>query len=154
MKINITNKQYLALLKVVYLGNWMANAQRDGSSEDEHIEEYESISDFIFSLAPKFGFEKYVSHEESDGPRYFPSGLFEEETNVHELHEEYNEKAFWDDLCEMLGDRDFHKKYSKKEIQNMDNEERFAKLYECIDVWNEELVGNGIERLEIRGEKS
>lgn len=150
MKINITNKQYLALLKVVYLGNWMANAQRDGSPEDKRIEEYENISDFVFSLAPQFGFEKYMSHEVSDGDRYFPTMIFEEETDVHELHEEYNENAFWDDLCEKLGERDFRKKYSQKEIQNMSDDERFAKLYECIDAWDEELVKNGIERLEIR----
>ena len=29
--IGLTKKQYLMLLKAVYLGNWMANANRDGS---------------------------------------------------------------------------------------------------------------------------
>ena len=29
MKINLTKKQYETLAKTVYLGNWMANAQRE-----------------------------------------------------------------------------------------------------------------------------
>ena len=41
MKIHITKKQYESLAKIVYLGNWMANANRDGSPEDPHLLEYE-----------------------------------------------------------------------------------------------------------------
>jgi len=149
MKINITKKQFLTLLKTVYLGNWLANAQRDGSPEDPHIEEYENISDFIFSLAPQFGFEKYMDHEDSDGERYFPTGLFEDETGVDKLHEEYDEETFWDELSERLGERDFFRKYVKEEIKNMSREEFFAKQYECEDIVDEELVKNGIENLEI-----
>ena len=48
--IELTKKQFLALLKAVYLGNWMANANRDGSPEDPHVEDYEKIEDLIFSF--------------------------------------------------------------------------------------------------------
>lgn len=42
----------------MYLGNWMANAHRTGQSEDPTLKEYNEISDYIFSLAPEFGFPK------------------------------------------------------------------------------------------------
>ena len=33
MKINFTKKQYLSLLRLVYLGNWMINAHKDTTEE-------------------------------------------------------------------------------------------------------------------------
>ena len=147
--IEFTKEQFLALMKNVYLGNWMANANRTGSPKDPHFKEYEAIEDYIFSLAPEFGFEKYMDHEPRDGDRYFPTRLFEEETDVNKLHDEYDEQSFWDELSDRLGDRDFYKKYTKKDWEKMTREERFLKLQECIIEWEEELENNGIERLGI-----
>src|SRR6266566_4067134 len=124
--IELTKKQFKALLKAVYLGNWMANAQR----VDDKKKDYESIEDYIFSLAPQFGFDKYMDHDETDD---YPTGYFEETTDVDELHDEYDEETFWNELADRLGERDFFEKYTKEEIVNMSEEEWFAKLYECIE---------------------
>jgi len=148
--IKFTKEQFLTLMKIVYLGNWMANANRDGSPEDPHVKEYEKMEDYIFSLAPQFGFDKYLDHELTDGERYFPTGLFEEETDVNKLHDEYDEETFWDELPERLGDRDFYNKYSKEDWKKMiKKDERYMKMQECIIKWEEELENNGIERLGI-----
>lgn len=151
-KINIefSKKQFVALLKAVYLGNWMANANRDGSVEDPHKEEYEMIEDYIFSFAKQFGFDEYVDDEDAKEGKFFPTRKFEEETDAHELHEEYDEETFWDELIDRLGDRDFHKHFSKEGVLKMSQEERFEKLYEFIDKWADEIDENGIERLEIK----
>lgn len=149
VKIELTKKQYLALLKAVYLGNWMANANRTGSPEDPHVEEYEAISDYVFSVAPQFGFEKYVSHEKGDDTHYYPTNDFEEGADVHKLHAEYDDESFWDELCDRLGERDFYRKYSVEEIKRMDDEERFVKLQECVIVHEKEAEEHGIERLEV-----
>ena len=150
MKIEFTKEQFLALMKVVYLGNWMANANRNGSSEDPCIEEYEKMEDYIFSLAPQFGFDKYVGHEPTDGDKYFPTRSFEEETDVDKLHHEYDEGNFWDELAGRLGERDFYNKYSKKDWEKMKQDERFFKLQECIVEWEEESENFGLERLEVK----
>lgn len=147
--IEFTKEQFLALMKAVYLGNWMANAQRTGSQEDPHKEDFEKISDYIFSLAPKFGLEKYMDHEPTDGERYFPTRGFEENTEVNELHEEYDEEIFWDELCERLGDRDFYNTCSEEVWNKMTQEERFTKMQECIIKWENEIEENGIGRLGI-----
>lgn len=147
--VEFTKEQFLALMKAVNLGNWMANAQRTGSPEDPHIEDYENISDYIFSLAPKFGFAKYMDHEKSDGKRYFPTNEFEEKTDINKLHEDYDEECFWDELSDRLGEREFFRKYSKEEREKMDQEEHFLKLQECIIAWEEELENYGIERIEM-----
>lgn len=151
--IALTSQQFKALLKAVYLGNWVANAYRDGSSDDPHIQEYEEIEDYIFSLAPQFGFEKYIDHEQSDGDKYYPTNFFEETTDVHKLHEEYDEETVWDELAERLGARDFVEKYSKQEIENMSKEKYFVKLAECVDAYHEEFEAFGIKRIGVKGEK-
>jgi len=144
--ITLTRKQFIALLKAVYLGNWMANAYR---TEDKR-NDYESIEDYIFSLTAQFGFEKYVDHEDSDGDRYYPTNFFEETTDVHKLHEEYDEETLWDELAERLGERDFMEKYTKDEIVKMPRDERFTKLSKCIDVYNEEFEKLGLQRIRIQ----
>lgn len=144
--IELTKKQFIALLKVVYLGNWMANANRAKNMKKEH----EGIEDYIFSLAPKFGLEKYMDHEASDGERYYPTGEFEENTDVHVLHDEYDEETFWDEMAERLGERDFFERYSLKEQKKMTKDERFTKLYECIDLYYDEFEKSGIKRIRMR----
>lgn len=145
--IELSKKQFEALLKAVYLGNWMANAYRDGSADDPLIAEYEKIEDYIFSLAPQFGLEKYLDHDDADGDRYYPTGEFEETTDVHKLHKAYDENTFWDELAERLGERDFFEKYTENEINVMSEEVWFTKLHECIDTYNEEFEKFGLERV-------
>ena len=137
------------MLKLAYLGNWLANANRDGNDEDPIKEEYEKMEDYLFSFAEKFGLGEYMTHEESDGDKYFPSRKFEEETDVDELHDEYDEETFWSELPERLGDRDFHRQYSQAEIAKMTQDERFTFLCRFSDKWGEELNKNGIARLGI-----
>ncbi len=45
MNIEFTKAQFFALLKAVYLGNWMANANRDGNMEsfDGHLEHQNNL---------------------------------------------------------------------------------------------------------------
>jgi hypothetical protein len=147
--IELTSDQYLALLKAVYLGNWMANAHRDGSPQDPLVKEYESVEDCLFSFAPQFGLKKFVSHEKGDGTHFYPTNDFLEKTAVHKLHDEYDEETFWDELCSRMGERDFYRKYPMGEMRNMNDEEQFLKLQECVIAWEEETEKHGIERLDI-----
>lgn len=153
INIGFTKEQFEALLKLVYLGNWMANANRDGSPEDPHKKEYEAIESYIFSFAKQFGLGEYVDDEEAEKGKFYPTRTFEEETDTQKLVEEYDEDTFWDELINRLGERDFYRHCSKNEIQKMTRDERFEKLYEFIDKWADEISENGIERLEIKDSK-
>ena len=148
-KIELTRQQFENLLKLVYLGNWMVNANRDGSSENPHIEKYEAIEDYIFSFAEQFSCGEYVDGEEATKGKFYPTRLFEEETDVQKLIEEYDEETFWDELIDHLGERALFRRYSKDEIKNMSQDERFEKLCEFIDKWADEINEHGIGRLKI-----
>jgi hypothetical protein len=144
--IPFTRDQYRALLKAVYLGNWMANAHRD---PDGALREYEQISDYLFSLAPLFGLSKYIDHDEAEHGHYEPTRFFEESTGVHRLHHDYDEEVLWDELAEELGRRDMFERHTEQEIAAMDNNEWMQKLSALIDGYEEEFIAHGIERLRI-----
>ncbi|MCL5674896.1 MAG: hypothetical protein M1501_04035 [Candidatus Omnitrophica bacterium] len=145
MKIEFTKEQFEILLKVTYFGNWMANAHRT----EEQIKKYEEMEDYIFSFAKQFGFDKYVDDEESEKRKFYPTRIFEEETDIQELIEEYDKETFWDELINRLGERDFYKKYGIEKIKKMNRDERFKKLNECINDWIDEINQYGIDRLKI-----
>ena len=142
-EIKLTKDQYLSLAKTVYLGNWMANAQRTGSPDDPHMKEYNDIADYVYSLAKDFGFpdDFEAGLEFSDGEEEVPEAA--------RLHEEYDEQNFWEELPNMLGERDFFRKYSEAEREKMTEKEHFTKMMDCIITWEEECEKHGIERLEI-----
>ena len=76
------------------------------------------------------------------------------DADIQELIDEYDENTFWDELIDRLGDRDFFRCYSKDEIQKMNRKERFGKLYEFIDKWEDEINENGINRLGINKDEN
>lgn len=145
--IPFTREQYRALLKAVYLGNWMANAHRG----EDALAEYEAISDYMFSLAPLFGLAKYIDQHEAEHGHYDPTRFFEESTGVHRLHHEYDEEAFWDELAEELGKRDMLASYTPAQIAAMTQEEWFEKLEARRDAYDKEFTTHGIDRLRISG---
>lgn len=145
MKIDLTKKQFEDLMKLVYLGNWMANAIRT----DDRIKKYEDLQSHVFSYAKDLGFDEYVDDEDSNDGVFYPTRFFEEDTEVDQLRTEYDEDAFWSELPNRLGERDFYKKYTEKELKKMSREEYFLKMQECIIKWEEELEKNGIDRLGI-----
>lgn len=145
-KISFTKEQFESLLKLVYLGEWMINANR----VDDRIKKYEDLQDYIFSYAKQFGLDEFVDDEEAKKGKFFPTRKFEEETDVQKFIKEYDEETFWDEIVDRLGERDFYRHYAKDEIQKMSQDERFEKAYEFIDKWGEKINRNGIEGLEIK----
>jgi hypothetical protein len=147
MKIDLTQKQYEALLKVVYLGSWMAN-----STKDEPDEEYEGIEQFILSLAKDFGLEQYVAFDKKM-KSYFPTEKFEEGTDVVELVDMYNEYTVWEALVLSLSRRDLIKKHGAKKIEEMSEEELLEKEYPLIQKYEEEFRDHGFENLYVKTKK-
>lgn len=144
MKIEFTKEQFESLMKLVYLGNWMANANRT----DDTIKKYADLENYVFSCAKNFGLEKYVDDEDAKDGKFYPTRFFEEETDVDEIRSEYDEDTFWTELPDRLGERDFFVKYSKEDREKMTQDERFLKMQDCIIKWEEELENNGIKNLE------
>jgi hypothetical protein len=149
MQIEFTKEQFFTLMKTVYLGNWMANAQRTGAEDDPRKAEYEQLEDYVFSKAKEFGFGEYVDDEGVIGNRAYPTRLFEESTGVDELLEEYDGETFWDEIIDRLGERDLLRRYTPEALSQMSTDEKVEKLFIERDKWGEEFEKHGVERLEV-----
>ncbi|MFH1457154.1 MAG: hypothetical protein ABIF17_03535 [Patescibacteria group bacterium] len=149
MKIEISKEQYRKLIKLVYLGNWMINAIRGGSENEERVKEYDDIEKYIFSFAKDFGLDNFVEYDE-EHKEYFATRELEEKTDIAQYIQDYDENAFWDELFYRMSDRDFERKYLQKEISSMSMHKRFEKEEPFREKWDKELMEHGIDRLEIK----
>ena len=131
----------MTLVKMAYLGNWVANAHRCGHDDDPTLPEYNAIADYLYSLAPQFGLPKNIEYELEFGDTRYADELLR-------LREEYDDEVFWTELCDRLGERDFERRYTPEERQQMDEVEHFERLETCIIALEEETEEHGLERLE------
>lgn len=146
MQIEFTKEQYKTLLKLVYLGNWMANAHRTEDFE----ENMQKLEHYVFSFAKDFGLADYVDSENVGDGEFYPTRKFEEETEVHSLHADYDEETFWDEIIDRLGERDCIRKYGAENIKKMSRGEWFEKLCDCEQEWADEINEHGIDRIEVK----
>lgn len=144
-KIELTKKQFFTLLKIVYIGNWLANAHRT----TDRIKEYDEITDYIFSHAKQFGFAEYVDEEEAAEGKYYSTRQFEEETEVGFLHEEYNNDTFWEELIERLAVRDTVRNYGEESLAAMDDRERISKIWDAREKYEKIFSEAGLDAVEV-----
>jgi len=142
MKIELSRDEYLNLVKLVYLGNWVVNAIR---TEDFDTGANE-IEQKILSYAKDQNYENLADYI-SDDNMFYPS--VELEQLVSKDLDAYDDENFWNSLSNHLGTRDFIQLYSQEEIEAMTDHERVTKQFECSDKYEDEFYNNGIERLQI-----
>jgi|GEM_PF-328198 len=144
--IAFTRQQFLTLLKAVYLGSWMVNSCR----ETDYNKDFEELESYVFTHAPKFGYDKYTlaSYDDSGGS-CSPSQDFEDDEKIHEYSDYYDNEIFWEELVRKLALRDVHKKYPKGKSKTLTKEQFFTELLDCESKWSKELEDHGVDRLEI-----
>jgi hypothetical protein len=137
VKINITNKQYRALIQLIYAGNWVVNGHRN-----EPLKEYEDLDQYIFSLAKQFGMDNLITHD-IKFDSYFPTQEFEDK--LHEFIDEYEEVSFWDELERRLASRDLDREGKRYESPH----ERMQQLFEIESKYAEEFNENGLKNVKV-----
>jgi hypothetical protein len=145
MKIDFTEEQYEALIKAVYLGNWMVNS----ADEEPSGAKFDAIEEYILSFAKDFGFEKYVDYEEGD-KRFYPSQEMEDDPEIEESILRYDDNAFWEKLIYNLAHRDMTRKYGDRGMAAMSPEELFQKEQPYIEKYEKEFEENGLKNLVIK----
>lgn len=148
MQLDLTKQDLKTLLELVYLGDWMINAQRTGSEDDSRSEAHENMKKRIYAMAGEAGFEKEVKYDEKL-KEWFPTYEFEMESDVAMYHNVYDNNCVYEQLPDRLAWRDLRKQYSNEQIAAMSFEEKLEKRYPFIDKYEEELYQHGLERLEI-----
>ncbi len=143
MKINFSKRQYWALLKLVYLGEWMLHANTT-ENLDKDVEE---LLDHIYSYAYEFGVGDFFSKDEGSGT-VSETGKLDDEFQPY--IEEYNTHTFWSQLIDKLAERDFKAEYGPEAITAMSVEEYFELNDKFIEKYETEFLKHGLSNLVVK----
>ena len=111
MKIKLSKEQYISLVKMIYLGNWLANAHR---LPDDRDKEMDDIAQHIYSYATDFDADDLLHHSEISD-KVFPTRELEE-TLHGDYVDGYDIENFWDTLIDEFAKRDFLNEYGEENI--------------------------------------
>ncbi len=136
MEYNITLKkeELETLLKLIYLGNWLANFNRE---EERTIKKFEDLKNQILSMIE----DKNIEEEYEN---------FKFDNEIINIIEEYNEIVFWDLLITRLAERDMILEYGEEGLKNLSNEDYKKANLEYQKKYYQEFFENGLWNLIIR----
>lgn len=140
-KIEFTDDQYHQLTRLIYLGYWMYNANKD--EPDSLLDDFEQ---YIYSFASSFGYDSLAEYDITQN-KYFPSTDFEEE--MEKAIQEYDEYIFWEELAWRMAERDFTKKYDHAQILCMTGDEILREKNTIADKYFQEFGINGVENMNL-----
>jgi hypothetical protein len=141
MTLNLTPEEYRALMKVVFLGNWMANAYRE-----EALAEFDNIEQVLLSQASAFKADDIVDFDKKK-KAWIHTRAFEDD--MGERIDEYNIEALYDELGYWLARRDLINEIGEPEANRMTPAELSNAAQSYLEKYDEEFDDNGIERIGI-----
>jgi hypothetical protein len=100
MEITLTKDELETLIKLVYLGNWMANSWRT----DDRMTAFDDLQASLLATARTAGLRELVDEDEETG-KPLPSAVLDEA--LQETLDFYDDNTFWDQLIYRMADRDF-----------------------------------------------
>jgi len=133
MEIQLTVKEFLHLLDLVYIGNWILNSTR----ENDRFEDYDLLQEKFFALAAQNGLPELAQTYLGNA---FPSRAYEE-GGIHDAIADYEDAVFFDILAEELARRDMTSEHL--------NPNDINELTIRMDSYMSEFELNGIENISL-----
>lgn len=143
MHLELTQNQYDALIKLVALGNWTANAHRD---ENERIVAFDELERHVRAAAAAGRGDGTIAQDAETGA-YYATWEADDDPVVGKLIDEYDNDTFWDELLHRLVERDLERAYGHDILH--DPEHRATLEEPFVSRWDDELTNYGIGRLEV-----
>lgn len=144
--INLSDKQYEHLVKLVFIGEWVLNAQK----LDQPLEEEAGLANFIFSKCENFGLSKWFMKCESfkwDEGEW--EMIQEKAQDITSLVDEYSKNDLWSHLIMDLALRDMKEKVlSNKDVQ-FEKSVLTTMLDDIGNFYDKEFKENGLDNLRI-----
>jgi len=150
--INLSNEEFELVMRAVGILSHMYGVMGDMVDENykKKAEEINELENLLCDRASDFGLKEITDEFESKKVINMESKWYKK--LIKDL-DEFEEYSLFDNLSNKLGWRDFYRKYSKKEIEEMGKRNNG---YFGVDVYNfekkyyDEFNKNGFERLEIK----
>ncbi|MDH4196279.1 MAG: hypothetical protein OEW05_02615 [Candidatus Aminicenantes bacterium] len=143
MEIKLTKDELETLIKLVYLGNWMANSWRT----DDRIAAFDELQASLLATARASGLRELVDQDEGT-EKPVPSAALDEALQA--TLDFYDDNVFWDQLIYRMADRDFLRRYGEEAADELDTDEGMQKEAPFLERYEKEFCANGLDRLEIR----
>ncbi len=147
MKVNITKKEYIKLLDVFYIADWIMHAFY--SEERIDTKAYRELEQKFLSLAKEYGVDDLVEKENNE-ELYLPTRKFEQESLAMGFIEEYEKDSYWDELIDQLSTRDIIEKHGPDAIRKTFEDEEINNEFEDLrEKYSNEFEVNGIKKLRL-----
>ncbi len=141
--IEFTKEQFEALLKLVYMGEWVVNAHRLSA---DHIGKFRELENHLYANASHYGLAD-LAIIDSDSGKAYPSRKLEFDDEIHTYFNEYDNENFWDELCDRLAVRDAIKTHGEQKLRDMDPYERLTIISDLEEYYREKFSIEGLDNL-------
>lgn len=145
MKIELDKKEFKNLILLVAIGEYIRGGLADERGED--FTYWEKIKEKILNIAKDNDMDEMI--EDYKGRIIMSERLSNE---VDRIIEDHNESEFWHLLEVRLGQRDFYREATEKELETIEDNHGilpYGKINNYYKKYEEEFEENGLERLEI-----
>ncbi|MBI4252570.1 hypothetical protein HY623_00090 [Candidatus Uhrbacteria bacterium] len=149
MTIELTPAQYETLLKLVYLGEWMANGIR---TEEERDEKIHQAAQHFYSYADEADAGALIEYDK-EYHQYVSTPALDDDAEIVRFREEYDDEVFWDELIEKLAMRDFANRYGEEHWFSGGVQDGSDIQSGFINKYVDEFEANGIGNLIIKGDE-
>lgn len=139
MKIELSQEQYMTLVKLLHLANWplgLTDADQDLSSKAEELEQY------IFSLSENFRCADQIYFDREADCFQLTDSLREK---VESIIDEYEEDIFWEQLTHKLATNDLKREMNRETSL----EEKINRLFQLKERYEKYFLKNGLDNLNI-----
>lgn len=145
----LTPEQFTTLLRMVYVGNMVANAHRD---ESDFLKEYDDFEQFIFARAKEVGFPAATWRHKVDGvEHHHPSLLFENDAALSKIIDEYDIAITFEILAEKLAERDIERTHGPHAKDRMPEKDYDDLLDDIAERYEQALLTEGFAQVSVRG---
>ncbi|HAT7956513.1 TPA: hypothetical protein GJ770_04240 [Legionella pneumophila] len=147
MKINLTKKEYRALLDMLYIADWVLHSYTIKEAEPD---EHEVLKKNLLSYFKEMDAEDKIefSPEFND---YFEKADYEDYLN-EKVIQPYENELLWDELIHRLGERDMINAVGMEQYSKMDAIERIKRIEEIKEHYANEFENHGLANLKIKSD--
>ncbi len=145
MNIDITKKEYRALLDMICIADWILDAfSKEGRSFPQHL----ALKIKLFSLYKEMGAQEQIEYDDMMND-FFETEHYTEEIQTQFI-EPFEQAVFWEELTHRLAKRDLLNEIGQEAYRNMDGMERYKRIFALEQQYEKEFQENGLDRLVIK----
>jgi hypothetical protein len=145
MNINFTKEEYLLLLDIIYMADWILHAHSiDG--ERSETKDYSDLFQKIMTHAKELGCNELIEFYEPK-LEYSLTNAFEERSAALEYLDEFEGESFWDELISRLAMRDALIELKVSSAHEIPSEELFPALSKAEEYWSKEFETFDLSRI-------